>query len=167
MHVKYILGGLYTLFVVLANYTANIILSFGGISTSAGTLFFGFIFSLRDVLHVKYGKRFVITVIAITVIINFIACLFGGFPFRILFASMVAFLMSELVDTEVYHRNAHKTWALRVMRSNAVAIPLDTFLFLMIAFFGVWPMYVIVSVFIGDVLVKYCISSIIILFRRT
>ena len=59
---------------------------------------------------------------------------------RFLFAAVVASVLSQLVDTEVYTRWVERfgqehQWG-RVLASNAISIPLDRILFLLLAFAG-------------------------------
>ena len=81
-----------------------------------------------------------------------------GPVWRIVFASIIAELASELLDTEVYRfwvarMGARWQWG-RVLSSNALAIPLDSALFVAIAFIGILPGAVLVSLFVTNVVIK-------------
>ncbi|MCZ7671104.1 MAG: VUT family protein [Chloroflexi bacterium] len=59
---------------------------------------------------------------------------------RIVLASILAEVISELVDTEAYHWfvtkvTKEKQWA-RVLVSNSASIPIDTAIFALVAFGG-------------------------------
>ena len=77
---------------------------------------------------------------------------------RFLLAAVVASVLSQLVDTEVYTRwvnrfgGAHQ-WG-RVLVSNLIGIPLDRILFLLIAFLGAWSGDEFVAAFIGTSIVR-------------
>jgi uncharacterized integral membrane protein (TIGR00697 family) len=77
---------------------------------------------------------------------------------RIVFASIVAEVVAELIDTEGYRLWVEKVtrryqWA-RVLVSNAVSIPIDSLIFVWIAFGGVIPAAVVWSIFFANVIVK-------------
>ena len=156
---------LYVLAVLGANLTVMTLIPlpvFGFVSV--GTLFFGATFTLRDRLHHK-GLRFVLSAIAIAVAVNCLAAYYTGTPWRIILASFVAILLSELTDTGIYQRNIKKAWLYRVMVSNSISVPLDTILFLLIAFYGEMPNEVIVGILVGDTITKYVIGLLVGLVR--
>ncbi|MBN1247918.1 MAG: queuosine precursor transporter, partial [Anaerolineae bacterium] len=77
---------------------------------------------------------------------------------RIVLASIAAEVISELLDTEIYHLWVNRItrryqWA-RVLVSNSVSIPVDSLVFVWIAFGGVLPVTVVWSIFWANVLVK-------------
>jgi len=66
-----------------------------------------------------------------------------GPVWRIVFASIIAEVIAEVIDTEVYSAwvrrfGESRQWG-RVLVSNAVALPIDSVVFAMIAFVGVVP----------------------------
>ena len=77
---------------------------------------------------------------------------------RIVFASIIAEVVSELVDTEGYRfwveRVTRKYQWARVLVSNSVSIPLDSLIFVWIAFGGTMPGVVVWSIFASNVIVK-------------
>ncbi|MEI2650763.1 MAG: VUT family protein [Microthrixaceae bacterium] len=62
---------------------------------------------------------------------------------RIVLASVLAQMLAEFADTEVYQRFVdrfgHRVQFGRVLASNAVSVPLDSVLFCVVAFGGVFP----------------------------
>jgi queuosine precursor transporter len=83
---------------------------------------------------------------------------------RIVLASIVAEVVSELLDTEIYtvwvtQVTTRYQWA-RVLASNAVSVPIDSLVFCWIAFGGVLPAAVVWSIFWSNVLVKGIITLI-------
>jgi uncharacterized integral membrane protein (TIGR00697 family) len=92
-----------------------------------------------------------------------------GPVWRIVLASIAAEVVSELLDTEVYHLwvtrvTARYSWArrqwLRVLSSNAASLPVDSLIFSWGAFGGVLPTTTVWSIFISNVLVKLFVSLI-------
>jgi len=77
---------------------------------------------------------------------------------RIVFASVLAEVVAELIDTEAYAawkaRFADKMQWGRVLSSNLVAIPVDSAIFVLIAFYGVLPASVVLAIFWTNVLLK-------------
>jgi uncharacterized integral membrane protein (TIGR00697 family) len=84
--------------------------------------------------------------------------------YRIVLASIIAEIVSELIDTEVYRRWVDRfsekwQWG-RVLTSNAVAIPIDSVIFVVIAFGGVIPAAAVVAIIWGNILVKVLVTAI-------
>ena len=151
-----------------------------GWSMDAGTLIYPITFTLRDLVHKMAGKRIARLLIFVAAGINlFMAGAFwlvANLPadlemgaqaefgavlaplWRIVFASIVAEVVAELIDTEVYaawkSRFAEKLQWGRVLSSNLVAIPVDTAIFVSIAFIGDVPMSVVIAIFWTNVLLK-------------
>jgi uncharacterized PurR-regulated membrane protein YhhQ (DUF165 family) len=157
---------IYILLIVLANLTAGTLISVAGLQFAVGTIFFGFIFTLRDKIHILKGKHYVYKVIALAVIVNLLFSLLGAFSLTILVASVLAFALSELADTEVFSRLKERTYILRVIGSNAVSIPLDTILFTFIAFGSVWALPLIITVICTDIIVKFITSAVLLVLKR-
>lgn len=176
----------YTAFSLMANVMSVRILRLGptwaSFSIDAGTLTYPLTFTLRDLVH-KVGGRSVARVVVITGgVLNallavglYVASVLPGDPgvlgaaqshfgdvlapvTRIVLASVVAQVVSELVDTEVYQRFVdrfgHRIQWGRVVSSNAVSIPLDSIIFVAIAFGGDIPVAVAVSIVWANVVVK-------------
>ncbi len=150
---------LYILAILAANLTAETILTVGFLQFALGTLFFGAIFTLRDLIHRRYDRMVVYATILAAMGVNIAAAAAAMMPFRIIVASALALVLSELTDTEVYHALRHRVWIVRVLSSNALSVPLDTTLFTLLAFYGVWTNDLIASVIVGDSLVKYAIAT--------
>ncbi|GAB1542300.1 VUT family protein [Scytonema sp. NUACC21] len=153
---------IYTITVLLANYTATWFLPlpiFGQVAV--GTLFFGLTFDQRDRLHHNRGRKAVYVVIGITAFLSVLESYFLKVPGRIIFASLVAIVLSEAADTEIYQKVIQRPWLERVARSNAVSIPLDSTIFNCIAFVGVFPAIEILSLIFGEVVVKSLISGLV------
>jgi len=77
---------------------------------------------------------------------------------RIVIASIIAEVASELVDGEVYqlwvNKVGQKLQWMRVLTSNSVSVPLDSALFCGLAFVGRMPFAVVVSIFVANIIAK-------------
>lgn len=165
----------YILAVLFANIYADDFLPlplFGQVAI--GTFFFGITFTARDRIHYRFGRRRVYLAIALAVVVNIVAAIviniIAGIPLagslRILGASFLSILIAETADTEVFHALRQRSWLARVTASNAVSIPIDTVLFTLIAFLGVFPGTILVSIIFGDMLAKFGIGALVALIRR-
>ena len=155
-----------------------------GFSIDAGTFIYPFTFTLRDMVHKLLGRAAARTVIVAAAIVNLLMA--GLFAFaawlppdptwrlqrefaavltpvwRIVVASIVAEIVSEFTDTEIYHLwitrvTRHYQWA-RVLVSNAVSVPLDSLIFCWGAFAGQLPAATVWSIFWANVLVKGAVT---------
>ena len=157
---------IYVVAVLVANYTATLFIPlpvFGLVSV--GTLVFGITFTQRDRVH-HYGRKRVYQMIAVAAIGMTLESIFIGVPWRIILASFLAICISEAADTEIYQHLLHKTWVHRVIRSNAVSIPLDSLLFNVIAFWGVFAPKMLVAIIFGEIVAKSITSIVAALWRR-
>jgi uncharacterized integral membrane protein (TIGR00697 family) len=165
-----ILIAVYVGVTIVANSLATTLIELPLFGVAAiGTLFFGATFTLRDMVHQyahihKQGRKPVYLMIAAAAFVNAaIAILTGGeqFEVRIVGASILAILIAESVDTEVYQRLIKRNWYVRVLSSNALSAPLDSILFTLVAFYGVdyFPQELLIPVIIGDTVLKYAIGA--------
>lgn len=160
------------------------VVTFFGLALDAGTFIYPLSFTLRDVAHRMLGKSRVRWVVISAAVINILMAAYfylisllpinaagGGSAawsqvltpvWRITAASIIAELVSELIDTEIYSLYVRKfqernKWA-RVLFSNAVSIPVDSFLFAFIAFYGVIPTDAVWQIFLGNVVIKFIVT---------
>lgn len=156
----------------------------GSLSIDGGTFIYPLTFTLRDLVHKMLGKRAARVLIVAAAGINlFMAALFGfvswlppdpswalqaefaailGPVWRIVIASIIAEVVSELLDTEVYHLwvtrvTTRYQWA-RVLTSNVISVPVDSLIFSWIAFGSTLPAGVVWSIFWSNVLVKGAVT---------
>jgi len=155
----YLLVALYVLSILLANLTLNrfIALPIYG-QLSVGTIFFAAVFTLRDRIH-RHGLKAVYVAIGLALIVNTLAALYTGTPWRFVGASFLAILVGELADTRVYQSLLHRSWWVRVLSSNAVSVPLDSVLFTLLAFYGDMTWNMIFQIIFADIVVKYLIAA--------
>jgi uncharacterized integral membrane protein (TIGR00697 family) len=176
---------------MLADITSLKIALVGPLSIDAGTFIYPFTFTLRDLVHKLLGKRAARTLILMAGAINLVmVALFAfvawlpadpawglqaefvavlGPVWRIVVASIAAEVVSELLDTEIYHlwvtrvaphfAFARPQW-LRVLSSNAVSVPIDSLIFSWGAFGGILPAATVWSILISNVLVKGAVTLI-------
>ena len=151
---------IYVVAVLVANYTATWFIPlplFGMVSV--GTMVFGITFTQRDRVH-RYGRGPVYFMILAAAAGMVLESLFLGVEWRIITASFIAIVLSEAADTEVYHKLLHRSWIQRVAGSNLVSIPLDSVLFNLIAFFGVFEPAMLVAIIFGEIVVKFTTGAI-------
>jgi queuosine precursor transporter len=165
---------------ILSDVSSLKIASFMGLSIDAGTFIYPFTFTIRDLIHKIWGKAMARKIIITAAVINLFMALFFQFViwlpsdpswglqdqfatilgpvWRIVIASILAEVISELVDTEAYQYFIDKIskkfqWA-RVLFSNFIAIPLDSLIFSFVAFYGQLPIEVVWSIVLANILVK-------------
>jgi uncharacterized integral membrane protein (TIGR00697 family) len=175
-----IVSAAYIAFQMMADIASLRIVMVAGFSIDAGTFVYPFTFTLRDLMHKTAGIKAARTLIIVAALLNLIMAglfwLTSILPpdlavgtqeefgkvlspvWRIVFASIVAEVVAELIDTEGYRLWVEKVtrryqWA-RVLVSNAVSIPIDSLIFVWIAFGGVMPAAVVWSIFSANVIIK-------------
>lgn len=165
---------------MLADVASLRIVMVAGFSIDAGTFIYPFTFTLRDLVHKTAGIRAARALIVAAGIINLLMAGFfwfvGRLPadpsvgpqvefaavlspvWRIVFASIIAEMLSEMIDTENYrlwvrYVTRRYQWS-RVLASNAVSIPVDSIVFCWLAFGAVLPPAVVWSIVLSNILVK-------------
>jgi uncharacterized integral membrane protein (TIGR00697 family) len=165
---------------MLADVTSLKIAVVGGFSIDAGTFVYPLTFTLRDLVHKIVGAAGARLLIVTAAVINLVMALVFAFTaalppdpswplqdayasvltpvWRIVIASILAEVIAELIDTEVYRLWVERVtrryqWA-RVLISNSVSVPLDSLVFCWVAFGGALPDAVVWSIVISNVLVK-------------
>jgi queuosine precursor transporter len=158
---KYFLSFSYILIIILSNLLAsNIFLDYNGIIVlTVGTVTFGLVFVLRDLLH-KYGKLTVYKAILIAVLSSVILNFVTNTPIQIVIASALGLIVGEVADTEVFHKLTTKNWLVRALTSNSISIPLDSLMFNVIAFVGTSMQPQILGLTLADILYKLLIAGI-------
>lgn len=155
-----------------------------GLAVDMGTFIYPITFTLRDVVHKVLGKRNAQVLIIMAGVINLFMAAYlmwaasvPGDPqwglaaefsrilapvWRIVIASIAAELVSELLDTEVYHwfvtRITHRFQWLRVLISNSVSVPVDNVIFAVGAFGWLLPWDVVWQIFLINLIVKYAVT---------
>jgi uncharacterized integral membrane protein (TIGR00697 family) len=155
-----IVVAVYTALQLISNIASTKIGMIGTFAIDMGTFLYPLTFTMRDVAHKILGKAHVRIMILVAALLNLAMVLYLWFctlfpadpswPLneefsavlgpvsRIVVASILAQLIAELADTEAYHWFVTKItkrfqWA-RVLVSNAISVPLDSVVFVLIAF---------------------------------
>lgn len=155
-----------------------------GFAVDMGTFIYPITFTLRDVVHKLLGKRNAQALILAAAGVNLFMALYlmwaASVPsdpswglgaefaailapvWRIVLASIAAEVVSELLDTEVYHLFVTRItrryqWA-RVLVSNSLSVPVDNAIFALGAFAWVLPWDVVWQIFVFNLIVKYGIT---------
>jgi queuosine precursor transporter len=182
---------------MMADITSVRVGQVAGLAVDMGTFVYPITFTLRDLVHKVLGKRNAQVLIITAAVVNLIMVIYtswtasvpgdpGADPdgtftdayrmvwgplWRITLASIIAEVVSELADTEVYHWfvtriTRNKQW-LRVLLSNGVSVPLDNAIFAVGAFgtlpgledhFLTAPWQTVWEIFIFNLLVKFAVT---------
>lgn len=176
---------IYVVIGMLSNISSLRIVQILGISMDAGTLLYPLTFTLRDLIHKKSDKKTAIHIVYIGVVMNLLMFIvffivsklpadmlvgeqkeFGQVlvaSWRIIIASIVAMFIAEIADSQIYQWYADKFKKyqfMRVLTSNFISVPLDSIIVTLIAFYGVMPTSVLVSITIVNIAIKYIITLI-------
>ncbi len=161
-----------------------------GLAVDMGTFLYPFSFTLRDVVHKLLGRSTARLLIVTAAVINLLMALYlqwaASVPsdpswglgaefsailapvWRIVIASIIAEVVSELLDTEVYHwfvtRITHRYQWARVLVSNSVSVPVDNVIFAVLAFGPILglpnglPWATVGQIFLINLVVKYGVT---------
>lgn len=181
MHALVVLVASYIALQIFSDVGSLRIVMLGGMSIDAGTFIYPLTFTLRDMVHKTMGKKgaqlMIVTAAGFNLLMALYFWLVSILPadmsvgaqaefgqvlaplWRLVFASIVAEVIAELTDTEVYSMwkervTARHQWS-RVLISNAVSIPLDSLIFSWIAFGGLFESSVVWSIFLSNTLIKF------------
>lgn len=179
-----VVSSLYVAAQMLADIASLRILSIGGLSVDGGTLIYPFTFTLRDMVHKVAGiataRTLIVTAAAVNLAMALLFWVVAALPadttvgpqlefaavlapvWRIVVASIVAEVVSELIDGEVYqawvNRYAGRWQWMRVLTSNAISVPLDSILFSVLAFGWALPWPVVWSIALANILIKFGVT---------
>jgi uncharacterized integral membrane protein (TIGR00697 family) len=175
-----ILLGLYIACELIANVTASKPVQLGSIVVPAAIFIYTLTFTLIDLINESLGKAGARKVILAAFLANLLLATYAQFavllppaPFysgqeafagvlgstpRIVFASLTAYLVSALIDAEMFalwriHVKGPK-WA-RVLASNTISTGVDSVIFISLAFYGVMPIWPLIK---GQYVVKMAIT---------
>lgn len=172
--------GLFVAAQLIANIASLRIVMIGDLSIDAGTLIYPLTFTLRDLVHKVGGIIAARAVIVVSAFVNLlmagIFAIVAGMPadllvgeqtewatvlsptWRLVAASILAMVIAELIDTEVYRlwvkKFANRLQFGRVISSNAISVPIDSVVFSFVAFYGDLPIEVVWAIVISNILVK-------------
>ncbi len=175
-----VLVGIYVACEIIANVTAGRPVQLGGTIVPSAVFIYTLTFTLIDLIHEIYGRGGTRMVVCAAFISNILLALysylvvslpfpaffsdrhayevvFGSTP-RIVVASLTAYIVSSLVDVELYHlwRKYVQRWKWsRVLVSNLVSTFVDSVLFISLAFYGTMPVVPLIE---GQYAVKMLIT---------
>jgi uncharacterized integral membrane protein (TIGR00697 family) len=176
-------SSLYVTCQLLANIlsTKIALLPVVNLAIDGGTVIYPLTFTLRDFVHKTWGKNNARQLVVIAGLLNFLMVglfwLIGQMTpapswsfqaayeaillpvFRIVLASVVAQIISELIDTEVfsYFYKKFNDW-LAVLVSNFFGLLADSFIFGFLAFFGNLPLSTVWQIIFVNIIIKLIIS---------
>ncbi len=167
---------------ILANIQVLKTIELFGMVATLGNIVYGTSFLATDILNEKYGKKearkgvfigfftLVVTAVLMTISLWFIpdasdqiqdslVSIFSIIP-RITFASIVAYLLSQLHDTWAYDMLKSKSKHIFVRNnvSTAISQAIDTLVFTTIAFYGMFPTEVFVDILITTYVLKFIVA---------
>ena len=173
----------YAIIAIATDLFANKMLNIGGLTLAGGILLIPFSFTIRDLIHKLIGFDNVKKVVWTTAIVNLgVAALLilldvlpsaipgqqeawhalMGASWRVIIASFIAQLVSDLGNTYVYqwvwNKLGNKHVWVRTVVSNLPACFLDSALFSYIAFLGVLDPGIIWASVLSSFAVKYVLS---------
>ena len=175
-----ILIGLYIACELIANVTASKPVQLGGIVVPAAIFIYTLTFTLIDLINESFGKQGARKVILAALIANLLLAAYvqlavilppasfysgqeafsgvlGSTP-RIVFASLTAYLISSLIDAEIFSfwraRVQRLKWT-RVLVSNTISTWVDSVIFITLAFYGIMPIWMLIK---GQYIVKMAIT---------
>ncbi|WP_226579199.1 queuosine precursor transporter [Halobacillus litoralis] len=171
---------------VLANIQVVKTVEIFGLQATLGNIIYGTAFLATDILNEKYGKNDArkavwmgfSTLIILTIIMQFallftpgendlaqpaMETLFGLVP-RIAMGSLAAYIISQYFDVFLYTKlkskfpNDRYLW-LRNNGSTMVSQLLDTAIFCLIAFYGVYPTDIWLEIFLTTYIIKFIVAA--------
>jgi len=173
----------YTAFQLISNIISVkvVVLPLAGLSMDGGTLVYPFTFTLRDFIHKSLGKKasriVIITAAALNLAMAAAFWLVGCLPAdptwqfdqayksifmpfaRIVIASIIAQVISELVDTEIFSRIYKKFSDISgSLASNFIALIIDSIIFSIIAFAGTISVDSLWELIIANISIKLAVS---------
>lgn len=152
------------------------------LAVDGGTIIYPLTFTLRDLVHKILGKnnarQLVIIAAGLNALMFFLFWLVGKMPSdptwqfqeayelillpvgRIIAASIIAQVISELIDTEIFSIIYKKIGDLSaVFFSNLVGLLIDSVIFGLIAFLGQLPLATVMQIIFANILIKLIISA--------
>lgn len=157
-----------------------------GMAVDMGSFIFPISFTLRDLAHRVLGRQKARVLVIASALINLAAVAYiigiSAVPsdeewglgeaysalfdniWRIVFASIAAQIISQLLNTEIYHwfatRITRRHLWLRTLTSNTISIPIDNLVFVVGAFGWLLPWSVVVEIFVFNLILKYAVMCV-------
>ena len=160
----FILAFSMALVVILSNYLVQFPFNYFGLENllTYGAFSYPIAFFITDLSNRRYGKNTAKKI----VYLGFGLGVFLTFYFstnysdlisiRIAIGSGTAFLISQLIDVNIFDKLRKKVWYIAPLTSSLIGSTIDTFLFFSISFYGTGINWVMLS--LGDLFVKTFIA---------
>ena len=162
----FILAFLMAFVVALSNYLVQFPVNYFGLKDllTYGAFSYPIAFLITDLSNRRYGKNTAKKIVYLGFALGVFITLYFSTNYsnlisiRIAIGSGTAFLVSQLIDVNVFDRLRQKIWFTAPLVSSLVGSSIDTFLFFSISFYGTEVSWITLS--FGDLLVKIFVSLI-------
>jgi len=150
--------------VLSSNYLVQFPIKYYGLEEilTYGAFTYPIAFLITDLANRSYGKLVARKIVYIGFIIGISFTLFFTTNFsdlisvRIAIGSGTAFIVSQLLDVQIFDKLRKKEWFVAPLASSFIGSVVDTFLFFFISFYGTGIAWVTLSV--GDLAVKIFVA---------
>ena len=150
--------------VLSSNYLVQFPIKYYGLEEilTYGAFTYPIAFLITDLANRSYGKLAARKIVYIGFIIGISFTLFFTTNFsdlisvRIAIGSGTAFIVSQLLDVQIFDKLREKEWFVAPLTSSFIGSVVDTFLFFSISFYGTGIAWVTLSV--GDLAVKIFVA---------
>ena len=150
--------------VLSSNYLVQFPIKYFGLEEilTYGAFTYPIAFLITDLANRSYGKLVARKIVYIGFIIGISFTLFFSTNFsdlisvRIAIGSGTAFIVSQLLDVQIFDKLREKEWFVAPLTSSFIGSVVDTFLFFSISFYGTGIAWVTLSV--GDLAVKIFVA---------
>ena len=150
--------------VLSSNYLVQFPIRYYGLEEilTYGAFTYPIAFLITDLANRSYGKLVARKIVYIGFIIGISFTLFFTTNFsdlisvRIAIGSGTAFIVSQLLDVQIFDKLREKEWFVAPLTSSFIGSVVDTFLFFSISFYGTGIAWVTLSV--GDLAVKIFVA---------
>ena len=150
--------------VLSSNYLVQFPIKYYGLEEilTYGAFTYPIAFLITDLANRSYGKLVARKIVYIGFIIGISFTLFFTTNFsnlisvRIAIGSGTAFIVSQLLDVQIFDKLREKEWFVAPLTSSFIGSLVDTFLFFSISFYGTGIAWVTLS--IGDLAVKIFVA---------
>ena len=150
--------------VLSSNYLVQFPIKYYGLEEilTYGAFTYPIAFLITDLANRSYGKLVARKIVYIGFIIGISFTLFFTTKFsdlisvRIAIGSGTAFIVSQLLDVQIFDKLREKEWFVAPLTSSFIGSVVDTFLFFSISFYGTGIAWVTLSV--GDLAVKIFVA---------
>ena len=162
----FILAFLMALVVALSNYLVQFPVNYIGLQDllTYGAFSYPIAFLITDLSNRRYGKNTARKIVYLGFVSGVFLTLYFSTNYsdlisiRIAIGSGTAFLVSQLIDVNIFDRLRKKIWFTAPLVSSLVGSSIDTFLFVSISFYGTEVSWITLS--FGDLLVKIFVALI-------